>query len=297
MMWARSPNHRPDKEVCVKKRGVFLAAFAVLLLIAVSPLLADSVIHRGVDTFTTIADGKTFYDFAQNPIPAGFFCRSSAAFTGKMTFKGLPLETGAPGQLHGADTVIERLDDAAFDNNNTAVTRIQFRALSLVSIAPLKTACGSYHVYVTLAGKQRETTMRIYRTSEGGGKFVAPLAVDARLSFIPVKPERNKKAGKLELVGNFTFPAAPMPWSTTGRADAKRIGAVLVDTNGDLIPDTLVFGSTNFAPGWDPKAPRKIVQTGGSCTICEPASCHTDPATGKQHCTGPVQACGNTECP
>jgi hypothetical protein len=277
-----------------------LTALAVALLAGLSPLAAmaaDTVIHRGIDTFTTIADGNTYYDFASNPIPAGFFCKSSAAFSGRMTFKGLPLETGAPGQLHNADTVIERLDDAAFDAHGTAVTRIQFRALSLVSIAPIKTACGSFHVYVTLAGKQRETTMRIDRTEEKGGSFSAPLAVDARLSFIPVRPGRNKSARKLELVGNFTFPASPIPWSTTGRPGAKRIGSVLVDTNGDLTPDTLLFGGSNFAPGWSPNAPRTKVIQEKSCTVCEPQSCHTDPATGKQHCTGPVTACYPYNCP
>lgn len=255
-------------------------------------MAADTVIHRGIDAFTTTADGKTYYDFASNPIPTGFFCKSSAAFTGRMTFKGLPLETGAPGQLHNADTVIERLDEAAFDATGTALTRIQFRALSLVSIAPVKTACGSFHVYVTLAGKQRETTMRIVRTSEGGGKFLAPLAVNARLTFIPVKPV--KSARKLELVGSFTFPATPLPWSTTGRPDAKRIGSVLVDTDGDLVPDTLVFGSSNFAPGWTPGT--RVVKTYG-CVQCEPRTCHTDPATGEQHCTGPVNACNGSYCP
>ncbi|HEY2294573.1 MAG TPA: hypothetical protein VGM86_28060, partial [Thermoanaerobaculia bacterium] len=183
----------------MRSRAILLSTLTVAFLAVVSPLAADTVIHRGIDTFTTTANGTTFYDFAQSPIPAGFFCKSSAAFTGRVAFKGLPLETGAPGQLHSADTVIERLDDAVFDASGTAVTRIQFRALSLVSISPLKTACGSFHVYVTLAGKQRETTMRIYRTSDGGGHFLAPLAVDARLSFIPVKPARDKAARKLDL--------------------------------------------------------------------------------------------------
>ena len=279
------------------RNRILLAVFAVVLLVGISPLAADTVIHRGIDAFTTTASGTTYYDFAHNPIPAGFFCKSSAAFTGRMAFKGLPLETGAPGQLHGADTVIERLDDAVFDATGTAVTRIQFRALSLVSIKPVKTACGSFHVYVTLAGKQRETTMRIYRTSEGGGKFLAPLAVDARLTFIPVKPGRDKSARNLELVGNFTFPASPLPWSTTGRPETKRIGSVLVDTNGDLTPDTLLFGTSNFSPGWTPGAPTKVIVGGGSCVICEPESCHTDPATGKQHCTGPVKACNGAYCP
>ena len=201
-------------------------------------MAADTVIQRGIDIFTTTGDGKTFYDFAQNPIPAGFFCKGSKAFTGRVAFKGLPLDDRDPGQLRDADTVIERLDDAVFDANGIAVTRIQFRALSLVSIAPIKTACGAFHVYVSLAGKQRVTTMRILRTQEGGGNFVAPLAVDARMTFIPVKPARNKAARKLELDGSFTFPANPMPWSVADGEMAKRIGPVVVDTNGDLTPDT-----------------------------------------------------------
>ena len=45
-----------------------------------------------------------------------------------------------------------------------------------MSVAPIKTTCGSYHLYIALDGKQRETTMRINRTEEGGGNFVAPLA-------------------------------------------------------------------------------------------------------------------------
>jgi hypothetical protein len=278
----------------MRNRGILLAVLAVVLLAA--PLAADTVIHRGVDTFTTTANGKTFYSFAQNPIPAGFFCKSSAPFTGRVILKGLPLETGAPGQLHGADTVIERLDDATFDADGTAVTRIQFRALSLVSVSPIKTACGSYHVYVTLAGKQRVTTMRINRTQEGGGNFVAPLAVNARMTFIPVKPAREKSARKLELIGSFTFPAAPIPWSTTGGAVTKRLGgSVLVDTNGDLAPDTVLAGSSNFWPGWSPDG--SMEKLTGSCTVCEPPSCHTDPSTGKQHCTGGLTACYPYNCP
>src|SRR6185436_3867248 len=147
-------------------RGILLAALAVVLLVGVSPLAADVVIQRGIDTFTTVGNGTTFYDFAANPIPAGFFCKSSAPFTGRVAFRGLPLETGAPGQLHGADTVIERLDDAVFDDSGAAMTRIRFRALSLVSIAPIKTGCGAFHVYASLAGEQRETTMRIYQTEK-----------------------------------------------------------------------------------------------------------------------------------
>ncbi len=276
----------------MRHRVIVLAAFAVALLVALPLLAVDTVIHRGVDTFTTTSNGTTFYDFAHHPIPAGFFCKSSAAFTSRVTLKGLPLETGAPGQLHGADTVIERLDDAVFDSTGTAVTRIQFRALSMASIAPIKTACGSFHVYITLAGKQPETTMRIIRTSEGGGHFLAPIAANVRLTFIPVKPSPDKGARKLALNSSITFPASPIPWSTTGGAATKRVGSVLVDTNGDLTPDTLLFGSTGFWPGWKPGHTKYASK---SCTVCEPASCHTD--SGEEHCTGDVVACYPYNCP
>jgi hypothetical protein len=112
-----------------------------------------------------------------------------------MAFKGLPLTTQVAGQLWGADTVVERLDDTIFDDKGIGVTRLQFRALSLVSIAPIKTACGAFHVYVSLAGPQRVTTMNIVRTQEGGGNFAGPLAVDLRMKFIPVRSENTVASG------------------------------------------------------------------------------------------------------
>jgi hypothetical protein len=278
----------------VRNKGILLAALSAVFLAAL-PLAADTVIQRGIDSFTTTADGRTFYDFKAEPIPAGFFCRSSAPFTGRVVLKGVPLETGAPGQLHGADTVIERLDDAAFDASGTAQTRIRFRALSLASISPIKTACGAYHVYVTLAGEQRVTTMRIERTEEKGGSFVAPLAVDARMTFVPVRRGRAQKA-KLELVGSFTFPATQLPWSTEGGPRAKRAGSATIDTNGDFRPDTLVSGTSNFWPGWLPGG-RSTTKVAYGCWECEPpTSCHTD-SYGKQHCTGGVVVCNGAVCP
>ncbi len=271
----------------MRNKGIW-AALAVVLLLGISPVGADPVIERGIDVFTTTDNGKTYYDFADNPIPAGFFCKSSRAFTGRVALKGLPLETGVPGQLRGADTVVERLDDAVFDANGTAVTRVRFRALSLVSVAPLKTSCGAYHVYLTLAGKQRATTMRIHRTHENGGSFTAPLSVAANISFVPVK---GRSSRNLALAGNVTFAARPIPWSLAHVTNAKRISPVVVDTNGDLAPDTLLSGTSNFAPGWSPEG----VAAPKACYICEPEFCHMD--NGEQHCTGPIYACNGAYCP
>jgi len=284
----------------VKDRGI-LAALVCSFLLGVSPLAADSTIQRGVDLFSTRGDGKTFYDFAQNPIPAGFFCKGSKPFTGRVAFKGLPLTTGTPGQLSDTDTVIERLDDAVFDANGIATTRIQFRALSLVSLAPLKTGCGAFHVYVSLRGKQRVTTMKIYRTQDAGGNFAAPLAVNTRVTFIPVKPARNKTARKLELAADFTFPDTPLPWRFSAGARAKGLNPVIIDTNGDLTPDTLLPSTSNFLAGSSPdRFTTKEDSYYATCDPCASVSCHTDPSTGKQHCSYPIwgTGCGErTYCP
>lgn len=258
---------------------------AILLLAGAAPLAAEPVIRRGIDVFTTTADEKTFYDFVQTPIPAGFFCEGSTAFAGRVALKGLPLETQVPGQLRGADTVIERLDDAVFAADGAAATRIRFRALSLVSLKPIQTSCGAFHVYVSLADKQRVTTMRINRTEEGGGNFVAPLAVNARMAFIPAETAKAAGARKLELTGSFTFPGTPIPWSLAGGVGAKRIGSVLLDTNGDLVPDTPLAGTSNFFPGWSPDGRESRVKV-GSCTVCEPPGAIPIPPPGNSTARG-----------
>jgi hypothetical protein len=261
------------------------------VLLGVLPLsAAETVIRRGIDVFTTAGNGKTYFDFSYDPIPAGFFCKSSKAFTGKVPFKGLPLTTDPPGQLLGADTVVERLTDATFDDRGIATTRLRFRALSMVSIAPIKTACGAFHVYVSLAGQQRVTTMSIFRTQEGGGSFVAPIAVDARITFIPVKPPRDKSARRLELIHRFTFPAMPIPWSlVTGLQ--KGLASVVIDTDGDLIPDTQIPGTSNFAAGQFPDS----FMNKEYCSCCPTGyTCHD--ANGEQHCVNVTMCPGTQNC-
>jgi hypothetical protein len=274
----------------VSKKSV-LAALVFSLLLGLPALAADSVIQRGIDVFTTPADGRTYYDFSLNPIPAGFFCARSKAFAGRVAFKGVPLVTAAPGQLRDGDTIVERLDDAAFNAKGSAVTRIQMRALSLASIVPIQTACGAFHVYVTLGGEQRVTTMSIYRTRENGGSFVAPLAIDTHMTFIPVRRARNKEARKLELAGSLTFPPQALPWSFT--ASTRKVGSspVVVDTNGDLKADTALPGTSNFAPGWSPEnlTLNKLDQSLSCCPVCHAAEGH-------EHCYTPYN-CGQDCAP
>lgn len=278
----------------MRKQGIWLAALVVVVLASLSPLAAAPAIHRGVDTFTTLPDGNTFYDFAQQPIPAGFFCAKSEPFSGRVALRGLPLATAGARQLNGADTVIERLNDAVFDARGVAVTRVRFKALSLVSIAPIETKCGAFHVYVSLAGKQRQTVMRISRTSEKGGTFEAPLAVNARMTFIPVERGAADKARKLELEGRFTFPATALPWRYNLRPQQGRSASLLVDTDGDQTPDSLIVSTPSFEPAGS--TPGFLAKLPAGCVSCPgQIVCHTDPATQKQHCTTRV-ACQPETC-
>jgi|HubBroStandDraft_3_1064219.scaffolds.fasta_scaffold11493_3 hypothetical protein len=134
--------------------------------------------------------------------------------------------------------------------------------------------------------------MHINRTQEKGGNFVAPIAIHARMTFIPVQARPDNSSHPLELTASVTFPAYPISWSTTGGSSPKRVGTVLVDADGNLTAENVLSGTENFWPGWPPGGSPHTK----SCTMCEPETCH-DPGTGKLHCTGPTYACYPYNCP
>lgn len=216
-----------------------------LVFLAVSPVFAANwVIYNGSDLWTTPGDGRTFADFSASPIPAGFFCSNSDPFTGRIVFKGAPLTTDRPGTT---DTVVQRLDDAAFNKAGVASTRVQVRALSLVSVVPIKTACGLFKAVVSLEGEQPVTRMRIIRDNEKGGRYMAPLALNVRISFVPVGTAAS--AEKLEIHQQVRFDATPNTWSGAAPGVAREKGFIHVDTDGDHVADTFVPGTSNFVPG------------------------------------------------
>jgi hypothetical protein len=262
---------------------------ALLLVIVATVLLAlpvsaiDNVIHRGVDLWKTVDDGSTFISFAQKPIPAGFFCSKSAAFTGRVALRGIPLATGIAGELGSTDTIVERLDDAVFNKKGTASTRIQVRALQLESMVPIKTACGSFKVRVTIDGVQPIRGMQIVREDKYGGRFQAPIAIHSKLSFLPaasVARQPGQTGKRLELSHSVDFVGNPrVPWTfTPGSRGLEKRGAILVDTNFDGLPDTFLPGTSNFAGGW----------RGGSRNKATSDDCHLPPPEDCGHCVGPV---------
>jgi hypothetical protein len=226
--------------------------FALILLASTAAFAAGPAIFSGSDLWTTPGDGRTFADFGLEPIPAGFFCPGSASFTGQIAFHGVPLASDDPGSLGRTDTIVQRLDDAVFNKRGVAVTRLQVRALSLESIAPFKTSCGSFKAVVSLAGDQPVTSMRIVRDSATGGRFWAPLSLNVKLTFIPVG--RNVQRGKLELVQSIRFDATPIAWMTLPSRPEVETKTLFVDTDGDNLPDAEVPSPSNFAAGARTKA-------------------------------------------
>lgn len=217
-----------------------IAIGAVVALLAAPALTADPTIDRGSDLWVTPADGSSFTSFELEPLPRGFFCAGSAPFSGKITFKGAPLATQPAAALGRTDTIVERLDDAYFDEHGVATTRIQLRALSLVSIEPLRNECGAFNVSLTLAGDQPTTTMTIVKTHERGGIYHAPLSLNVRVTFTPVTGGQALSVDKRVDLG----PAPGARWQFRERADQpvrRFIGQPLVQVNTDDVQGTDTF--------------------------------------------------------
>lgn len=269
------------------KRTLLASTLALLTVatLSVPAALADDVIYGGIDLWRTPGNGHTGINFAASPLPAGFFCPGSKAFTGRVVLRGVPLVTGKAGALPGTDTIFERLDDARFDERGLASTRVKVRALNLEGVAPVKTGCGSYRVRATLAGDQPVTRMKLIRESDNGGRFLAPLALDIKLIFEPLAP-LAKGARTLEIERSVRFPVNPqLRWSSDVPGNKQFVHSVKVDTDGDKVADTFLRGTSNFTVSHDPTLPVDK----GIINLCEfdtmqvdGEPCHCQ--NGEQHC-------------
>lgn len=231
------------------KRLPMCLVVVLTALLAVPVFAADRAIYNGVDLWRTMADGSTHADFSKTPIPAGFFCGKSEPFTGRIGFKGVPVATNIPGALEKTDTIVQRLDDAVFNKNGVAQTRLQVRSLNFESIAPIQTACGQFTAKVSLDGEQQPVTrMRIIRENAAGGRFLAPISVNVKISFTPVG---RPAAEPLEIRKSLRFPPLPnQRWESIPAQSGNKVqGFLLVDTDGDRIPDTYLPGTSNFGVG------------------------------------------------
>lgn len=255
----------------------------ILALIGTAPAwAADGVIHKGVDLWMTVA-GFAQTSFADEPIPAGFFCEGSQPFTGTVVFKGAPLAIAPARSLGPIDTIVRRLDDAAFNEKGEATTRIQLMALSLVSTKPVDTSCGKYDVAIRLDGEQPTTTMKIFRSEALGGTYSAPLSLNVKAVFTPAggKGSRREVTRRIDL-----GPGSNSVWAYVTVPQYKN--GIRVDTNGDGRPDTVLPASSNFVAGvspavmkGEPAAQPRLMATSTTPTCptgqCLYRSCHCNP--------------------
>lgn len=226
-------------------------AAAILLTLAAAPAPAlDRVVDSGLDIWITRGDGSTFFTFENDPLPADFFCSGSEAFVGTIVLQGVPVATSPEGVLGVSDTILQRLDDAVFDQDGVATTRLRMRALHLEGVDLLRNWCGAFRVEVVLDGEQPVTEMRIHRESDFGGRFDAEVAVNGKLIFTPV----GHKGEVLEVGRSIVFPPRLNSfWAESpGEGGIRRhAGFVVVDTDANGTPDTFLPGmSRNFAAGW-----------------------------------------------
>jgi hypothetical protein len=251
----------------------------VLLMSSLSApaFAADRAIQNGIDVWSTSGDGSTFVDFAQTPIPAGFFCPGSAPFAAKVAFQGVPIVTDNLKALGKTDTIVQRLDDAVFNKRGTAVTRTQVRALSLRSVTPFATSCGKFDATVRLDGVQPITQMVIHRQNEKGGTFSGPLWLNVKVSFKPVG-RASREALEIPLAVRFRD-NVQYPWRANS-ITPEVAGFVRVDTDGDGVVDTYLPGTSNFSAGvlstqGKPGTPGHLEKSYTTCHL----------SGGCQHCT------------
>ena len=252
-----------------------LHLFLALALSIAPAVLADGVVESGADYWRSSTD--TFTSFADQPIPAGFFCDGSPMFDGRVRLEGRPLVTQPAGVLGEIDTIVHRLDDASFDADGNARTRIQLLALSLGSVAPVDVGCETpYDVTVSLDGEQPITWMTIVREEEQGGSYVAPLDLKVRVLFTPVGEGEERSIVHRIALG----PGSHSVWSFGKSLGSERTRPVTVDTDGDRIADTTLPLASNFLAGVAPGAVPALSSTSSPTptrTTCPYQSCHCNP--------------------
>ncbi len=254
----------------MKKHWTRMAWLVACLALVAGAAAANDVITKGVDTWPT-AEGASYTSFADDPIPAGFFCADSPAFAGTIVMNGSPLATEPAGVLGKTDTIVHRLDDAYLDEDGIATTRLQMMALSLVGSEPLDVGCEtSFDVTSSLDGEQAITEMRIIRESEWGGSYASPLSLNVKVVFTPVDGGESLKV-------NREIHLAPAPgsyWTTTDRVGTNAWGdPVKVDTTGDGVPDSALPAPSNFVAGMGVEPAAATAETRwckGRCCHCKP---------------------------
>ncbi len=227
-------------------KGLFALGLLVLLVTAV-PATSETItqMKAGYDVWRTLGSGATAYSFEDDPLPKDFFCPGSELYKGRLEFEGQPIKTEPVGVLGNTDTVIERLDDAVFDKEGNARTRIRIKALHLEGTAKLSNACGDWRVEVGLDKTQPVSEMTLKREYSYGGTIHADLWINARLTFTHTKTGESVSTTRLlnlPTANQTSFACSdaavnicgsPLPKNSLGLAKAGRLSVNIDYKPGD----------------------------------------------------------------
>jgi hypothetical protein len=238
----------------IPRASCLLALFVLLAL----PALGQTTIQKGVDLLETSQTGGTQVDFSFTPIPAGFFCPGSPAFTGKVDLKGVPLTTAPAGVAGNSDTIIERLADAVIPAGGSATIPVVVRALSLTSVNNIQVFCPDvggftdWRVDTCLcacdSGSLQPITNLTLTLNQACGCGVAngSLKLNVCLRFTNVAT--GQTVGPISQI--ITLEVKDLPWCPNpGNGDLVLSSPFGVDTNCDRRPDLQLTGTSNFHPG------------------------------------------------
>jgi hypothetical protein len=247
----------------------------------------SAAIKPGADFFQTATSQPTSVDFSAHPIPAGFFCAASKAFTGKIELKGVPLVTEPAGAAGQSDTVVQH--SKAVWTGGAAKMRVRVRALHLTGTQPVTIDCAGtatqWQVDVTACGGQPQTAI-VAKADEacGCGHFDGRLTIRTRVKFTEVGA--TKVAGPIPQ--NVTLKITGMPWCPRPAPNQLIVPSpIKVDTACAGKPVWVeVPGTSDFFPGFDCANLTKDCWT----IFASLTHCHKGPTPDHPHCINPV--CG-----
>ncbi len=282
----------------IPRASCLLALFVLLAL----PALGQPwpTIQKGVDVFETSQTGGTQVDFSFTPIPAGFFCAGSAAFTGQVNLKGVPLVTAPAGVAGNADTIVERLADAVFPSGGGVATiPVVVRALGLTSGSNIQVSCPGvgiteWRVSSCLcacdSGSLQPITSLTLKVDQSCGCGVANGTLKLNICLRFTNVATGQTVGPVSQT--ITLAVKDMPWCpNAGNGDLVIASPFGVDTNCDGRPDLQLAGTSNFHPG------RSCATQGLDCwaQYASLTSCHENYGNpdAHDHCVNPV--CGKRQ--
>lgn len=194
----------------------------ILLCCTTSAARADDVI-AGHDLFLTRPG--TSINFADNPVPGGFFDEGSEEFSGSVELQGVRLGTYQGVATGDMDTIVRRLRDAILPEPFPSMDTIDIEvvALSLESVEPIAVIVNGrvqlWDMHVGLSESASSTgTMGITHQSAAGGVFDTTFQIQALLTF------RRKCDGEVRTIDlgatgpTFTLSATGVPWQHTPSA-------------------------------------------------------------------------------